>query len=75
MLKRNKSNENFKNTKKGQSTVEYIVLVGVIIGVAVVFMASPNSPFRTTMNRILNSTSNVMENMANRLAVSYPSDN
>ena len=59
-------------SKKGQSTVEYIILVAGVIAVIVVFVGSPSSPFRSALNRTYASATNGMENMANRLANSRP---
>ncbi len=51
--------------KKGQSTVEYIILVAAIIAVLVVFLPGT---FTTAFNATLQSGTNGMENMAQRLA-------
>ncbi len=73
MLRRNNLiHEGGKDKEKGQSTVEYLVLVGIVIGVVIVFLASGNSPFKTALNSVLNSATNSMINMADRLAASYP---
>jgi hypothetical protein len=55
--------------KKGQSTVEYIILVAAIIGALIIFLPGT---FRTAYNAALISGTNGMENMADRLAVSRP---
>jgi hypothetical protein len=53
--------------KKGQSTVEYIILVTAVIAVIILFVVNPNSPFRTRMNDTLGNGTDAMANMAARL--------
>ena len=60
-----------RKKKKGQSTVEYIILVAGVIGILIVFL-SPNGPFRAAFNRTLSEGTNGMENMAGRLSSSRP---
>ena len=55
--------------KKGQSTVEYIILVAAIIGALIVFLPGT---FKNAYNAALISGTNGMENMADRLSVSRP---
>ena len=55
--------------KKGQSTVEYIILVAAIIGALIIFLPGV---FTTAFNAALASGTNGMENMADRLSVSRP---
>ncbi len=55
--------------KKGQSTVEYIILVAAIIGALIIFLPTT---FRTAFNAALISGTNGMENMADRLSGSRP---
>jgi len=55
--------------KKGQSTVEYIILVAAIIGALIIFLPGT---FRSAYNATLTSGTNGMENMAERLAGSRP---
>ena len=40
--------------KRGQSTVEYILLVTAVIAVMIVFAASPGGPLQTQLNSTLN---------------------
>ena len=68
MLKRNISKQT-RRKKKGQSTVEYIILVAAVIGALIVFL--PNT-FQSAYNAALRSGTNGMENMANRLSTSRP---
>jgi uncharacterized protein (UPF0333 family) len=68
MLKRNKQAMS-QGKKKGQSTVEYIILVAAIIAALIIFLPGT---FRTAYNKTLISATNGMENMANRLATSRP---
>ena len=53
--------------QKGQSTVEYIVLVSAVIGVLILFLVNNNSPFRTSLNTTLDTVSRGMTNMADRM--------
>ena len=68
MLKRNRTNKPAKK-KKGQSTVEYIILVAAVIGALIIFLPGT---FRTAFNATLSSGTNGMEDMANRLSSSRP---
>lgn len=69
MLKRN-INENQKKKKKGQSTVEYILLFAGIIAIMIVFLGK-NGPFAKAYNETLHRGSDGMVNMANRLSESH----
>jgi competence protein ComGC len=55
--------------KKGQSTVEYIILVAAIIGALLIFL--PNT-FQTAYNSAMTEGTDGMENMAQRLTASRP---
>lgn len=70
MLKRNISKQTRKKSK-GQSTVEYIILVAAVIGALIVFLPST---FQKAYNATLNSATNGMEDMAGRLATSRPTE-
>lgn len=70
MLKHNKIMKP-KKKKKGQSTVEYIILVAAIISLLIIFLG-PNGPFRQAFNDALTTGTNGMVNMAGRLAGSRP---
>ena len=63
MLKRNKMEKPRKKTK-GQSTVEYIILVAAVIGALIIFLPGT---FQSAYNAALESGTNGMEDMANRL--------
>jgi uncharacterized protein (UPF0333 family) len=55
--------------KKGQSTVEYIILVAAIIAALIIFLPGT---FQNAYNAALQSGTNGMENMADRLSASRP---
>jgi hypothetical protein len=57
-----------KNRKrKGQSTLEYIILVTAVIVVIISFLVSPQSVFKTQLNTTLNATTDMMATMSSRL--------
>ena len=60
----------FKN-KKGQSTLEYIILVTAVVAIILVFLG-PSGVFRSRLNQTLGDATNGMLNMAGRLGTSYP---
>jgi len=51
---------------KGQSTIEYIILVAAVIGGLLVFLSGT---FNQSYERSINSALNGMENMAERVRV------
>lgn len=51
--------------KKGQSTLEYIILVTAVVAVLLVFLG-PTGIFRSTYNSTLQSVTGEMTAMANR---------
>ena len=57
--------------KKGQSTVEYVVLVAAVIALLFIFL-EPNGVFRNAFNSSLATGTNGMTDMANRLSASRP---
>ena len=71
MLKRIKSNKPMSSKKKGQSTVEYIILVAAVLAALIVFLA-PGGIFARAVNDTFVSGTNGMEDMANRLSNSRP---
>jgi uncharacterized protein (UPF0333 family) len=68
MLKRHKTNN---RRKKGQSTVEYIILVAAVLAALIIFLR-PGGVFQTAYSNSLNTGTDGMEDMANRLATSRP---
>ena len=60
-----------RKIKKGQSTVEYVVLVAAVIALLFIFL-QPNGVFRTAFNATLATGTNGMQDMANRLQASRP---
>jgi hypothetical protein len=57
--------------KKGQSTLEYVILVTAVIVVIIALLMGTNSPFKTALNGTLGTTVNQMNVMGNRLTSSY----
>ncbi len=66
-----KKDINIKKRKKGQSTVEYIILVAAVVAALFLFL-NDGGPFRTAFNQTLTEGINGMTDMANRLASSRP---
>lgn len=62
-------------TRKGQSTLEYLVLVAMVIAILVIFLNPTSGIFGQAYNRTLKAGSDGMEDMANRLARSRPASN
>lgn len=58
--------------KKGQSTLEYIILVAGVIAILIVFLNPTTGVFNTRFNATLSESTNAMQNMAARLSGSYP---
>ena len=65
MLKRTQKGSSKKS--KGQSTVEYIILVAGVIAALLIFLR-PGGPFNQALNGTLTQTTAKMNAMANRLA-------
>ena len=61
--------------KKGQSTVEYIILVTAVVAVVIVFVVNPTSPFRSRLNQTLGNATDAMVSMANRLNSAFAASN
>lgn len=70
MLKRN-TNSAPQRKKKGQSTVEYILLVAAVLAALIVFL-SPGGIFQQAFCATMSSGTNGMQNMALRLSKSRP---
>lgn len=68
MLKRN-TQPTFYKKKKGQSTIEYIILVAAVIAAILVFVPGT---FKSAFNETLRQGSNGMIEIANRLGHSRP---
>jgi uncharacterized protein (UPF0333 family) len=56
--------------KKGQSTLEYIILVTGVIAILIIFLNPTNGIFNVAFNTTLQTGTNGMTDMANRLATS-----
>jgi hypothetical protein len=61
--------------KKGQSTLEYIILVTGVIAILIVFLNPTSGIFNKAFNQTLKQGTNGMEDMANRLTLSHPISN
>jgi hypothetical protein len=64
--------KNPQKKKKGQSTIEYIILVAAVIGALLVFLPGT---FQTAYEETLSEGTNGMTNMAWRLSTSRPYGN
>lgn len=73
MLKKMNQKQSGRKSK-GQSTVEYIILVAAILAALIIFLA-PGGPFQGAFNRAMNTGTDGMEDMAGRLADSRPAAN
>lgn len=62
-------------TRKGQSTLEYLILVAMVIAILVIFLNPSTGIFGQAYNRTLGAGTSGMEDMANRLAGSRPLSN
>ena len=60
--------------KKGQSTLEYIILVTGVIAVLIIFLKPDDGVFTKAFNGVLKSANDGMVNMSNRLGKSWPTD-
>ncbi len=58
--------------KRGQSTLEYILLVTAVVVVLLGFLASKTGIFQTSLNATLTQGTNGMNNMSIRLSGSRP---
>lgn len=58
--------------KKGQSTLEYIILVTGVIAILIIFLNPTNGVFNKAFNQTLRTGTNGMTQMANRLGTSRP---
>ena len=60
-----------KYKKGGQSTVEYIILVATILAALIIFLR-PGGVFQKAYNQTLNTGTDGMQDMADRLSTSRP---
>ena len=56
-----------KGHRKGQSTLEYVLLVTAVVVVLITFVLSANSPFKRALNDTLNTAINGMTTFSNRM--------
>ena len=59
-------------SKKGQSTVEYLILVAGVIALLLVFVGTKNLGFQQALNDTYTKATDGMTNMADRLRSSRP---
>ncbi len=64
-----------RKRQKGQSTVEYIVLVTAVIVIIIAFVVSPTGPFATRMNASMDSVTTAARNKAAALVTAQNSFN
>jgi len=57
--------------KRGQSTVEYILLVTAVVAVIIVFATNKNGVFQTTLNNALSTTASDMNVSVDALSKSH----
>ncbi len=55
------------NNSRGQSTLEYIILMTAVVVAIIAFVVSSGSPFRNALNDTLKSGTTTMVDMANRI--------
>ena len=54
-------------TNKGQSTLEYVLLVTAVLVVIIAWVAGPNSPFKQAVNTTLYNASAQVTSMSERI--------
>ena len=54
--------------RQGQSTVEYIILVGAVIAAILIFMNSSDSPFKTKIKNVYSNMTTTMTDSASSLS-------
>jgi len=57
--------------KRGQSTVEYVLLVTAVVTVIIAFLVSPQSSFQNQMNTTLNAVTQDIGNLGSQLTSSH----
>ena len=60
-----------RGKRKGQSTLEYVLLVTAVIVVMIGLLMGDNSPFRSTLKNSMNSSIGYMGTMSTRLINSH----
>ncbi len=70
MLRRNIA-MTLNRKKKGQSTIEYVLLVTGVVGALIIFLR-PNGPFSQGLGNTYGLATNGMINMAGRLDMAHP---
>ena len=60
-----------RGKKKGQSSLEYLILVAAVIALLIAFLGKQGI-FQQNLNDTLEAGTNAMVNMAGRLSGSYP---
>ena len=63
----------YRKNKKGQSTVEYVLLVTAVVSVMIVFATNKDHGFQQQLNSTLNTAASDMNDMADRLQTSHAS--
>ena len=61
--------------KRGQSTVEYVLLVTAVLAVIIAFVTSKNGGFQTTLNTTLNTATGDMSTISGTLSGSHQAGN
>jgi len=57
--------------KRGQSTVEYVLLVTAVLAVIIAFVTSKNGAFQGQLNSTLGTTANDMNTISGTLSASH----
>jgi len=65
----------YKINKRGQSTVEYVLLVAAVIAVMIAFTTKPNSGIQGELNTTLNAAVGQMSELGGRLSASQQGSN
>ena len=53
--------------KKGQSTLEYIILMTAVVVAIIAFVVKGDSPFKQSLNATLNSATTEMQSMGGKI--------
>ena len=62
----------FIKNKRGQSTVEYVLLVTAVLAVIIAFVSGSNGGFQVKLNATLNTAANEMNAEMYQLSQSHP---